>query len=62
MIGIMITIVGDKTSKAQLFCSGKKKVRSKWIFVELTLMNGNSISRSMCVYICECTHVIHAYY
>lgn len=46
----MITIVGDKMSKAWLFYSGKK-VRSKWTLVELTLMNGNSISHSMCVYI-----------
>lgn len=61
MVVVMITIVGDKMSKAQLFCSGKK-VRSKWTFVELTLMSGNSISHRMCVYICECTHVIHAYY
>lgn len=60
MVAIMITIVGDKMSKARLFCSGKK-VRSKWTFVELSLMNGNSISHSMNGYICECIHVIHAY-
>lgn len=33
MVAIINTIVGDKISKTQLFCSDKK-VRSKWTFIE----------------------------
>lgn len=33
MVAIIITIVGDKMRKTQLFCSGKE-ARSKWTFIE----------------------------
>lgn len=33
MVAMMITIMGDKMSKIQLFCSAKK-LRNKWTFVK----------------------------